>query len=245
MDKHCCADVQLGVVRDLAYPITKHAKILDFGCGNGDLVVAYRHLGFDAYGCDLQFKEGPNALSLEVEERIRMIEEPYRLPFANDSFDLVVSDQVFEHVRDFDCSFAEIHRVLKPSGLCLHTFPSRYSLIEPHVQVPLAGLIQCRPWLFMWALLSVRTPSQVGLNANEVSSANYDYLQRSTNYLTKVAIRDNAATYFRDVIFCEASYLKHSPVAFAAKRLGRFLPILGWIYSVLRMRVLLCAGKRS
>ena len=39
------------------------------------------------------------------------------LTFANDTFDLVISSDIFEHVRKPYLAFAEIHRVLKPRGM--------------------------------------------------------------------------------------------------------------------------------
>jgi hypothetical protein len=40
---------------------------------------------------------------------------------------------------------AAVARVLKPTGLCYFAGPNKYSLIEPHYQVPL--LSWCPPWL--------------------------------------------------------------------------------------------------
>jgi SAM-dependent methyltransferase len=48
-------------------------------------------------------------------------------PFAvpADAFDVVISFQVIEHIRDDDFFLKEIHRVLKPGGLALITTPNR------------------------------------------------------------------------------------------------------------------------
>ena len=46
-----------------------------------------------------------------------------RLSFAENSFDLVISQDVLEHVSDPDKAFKEIHRVLKPGGCHLFTVP--------------------------------------------------------------------------------------------------------------------------
>jgi len=41
------------------------------------------------------------------------------LPFADDSIDLVVSNQVIEHLSDTDSFVAEIYRVLRPGGIAV------------------------------------------------------------------------------------------------------------------------------
>lgn len=45
------------------------------------------------------------------------------MPFAADSFDVVVSNDVLEHVPDLERALAEAFRVLKPGGWVLATFP--------------------------------------------------------------------------------------------------------------------------
>lgn len=50
-----------------------------------------------------------------------------RLPFEDETFDLVVSHEVFEHIPDVAAALAEVRRVLKPGGLAyinIHLFPS-------------------------------------------------------------------------------------------------------------------------
>ena len=69
------------------------------------------------------------------------------LPFADNTFDFVFSDQVLEHVQDHNLAFAEIARVMKPGGISLHIFPARLKPTEAHVFVPLGGVMQSRWWL--------------------------------------------------------------------------------------------------
>jgi len=175
-------NVQITLVQDLGFKLNAGATVLDLGCGAGSIVKQYRRLGYEAFGCDFAFKTGPDVETLRSEGLIRLIERvPYRLPFADDSFDFVISDQVFEHVKNYDETLSEIRRVLKPDGVSLHFFPSRYTPIEPHVHVPLATIIQKRWWLANWALLGVRTPDQKGMSTREVTDANHVYLTGHTN----------------------------------------------------------------
>jgi ubiquinone/menaquinone biosynthesis C-methylase UbiE len=152
----------------------------------------------------------------------------------------VLSDQVFEHVKSYDATLAEIHRVLKPEGISLHFFPSRYTPIEPHVCVPLATIIQARWWLAIWARLGVRSPLQKGMSVHEVTEANHVYLTGYTNYLSRSAMQRCVARYFGDYGFCESLFLKSSQRGRILYKVGRVLPVLPWLYGVLRARVLFC-----
>ena len=47
-----------------------------------------------------------------------------RLPFADDSFDCVVTSEVLEHIHDDVAALSELVRVLKPGGTFAATVPS-------------------------------------------------------------------------------------------------------------------------
>jgi SAM-dependent methyltransferase len=231
--------MQTLVIRELGFQLKSGATVLDLGCGNGCTVKEYRALGYEAFGCDFAFKEGPDVEDLHSEGLLRPIEkEPYRLPFTDTTFDIVISDQVFEHVKDYDQTLSEIHRVLKPGGISLHFFPSRYTPIEPHVSVPLATIIQSRWWLALWAMFGVRSPRQKGMSVREVTEANHGYLIRHTNYLSRAAIERFVSRHFRDYGFCESLFLKSSRRGRSIYKFARFLPGLARIYGLLRARVL-------
>ncbi|PIO47256.1 MAG: methyltransferase type 11 [[Chlorobium] sp. 445] len=54
------------------------------------------------------------------------------LTFADASFDVVITEDVLEHVRYPDAAFREIHRVLKPGGAHIFTVP--LTLDQPTVE---------------------------------------------------------------------------------------------------------------
>lgn len=51
--------------------------------------------------------------------------------FQDDSFDVVVSLDVFEHVFNPAKAWAEIYRTLKPGGISIHTFPIIKEKVDP------------------------------------------------------------------------------------------------------------------
>lgn len=76
----------------------------------------------------------------------RLITEGYRyhqvndtnLPFANNSFDVVLTNHVIEHVGDKQAQrahLAELHRVLNPGGVGYLAVPNRWMLVEPHYKL--------------------------------------------------------------------------------------------------------------
>jgi SAM-dependent methyltransferase len=117
------------------------ARALDFGCGAGRLVAAGRAAGLDITGAD-PFYAGSNAR--EEAEAAGLLGggvvhiRDGRTPFPEASFDIVVSNQVLEHVEDLDAALAEIDRVLRPGGEALSIFPARDVWREGHIGIPFA-----------------------------------------------------------------------------------------------------------
>src|SRR5690606_4173969 len=128
--------------------------------------------GYDAYGVDVQ-NIWSGTRNSEIADRLSLLDlENYCLPFGDRSFDLVLSDEVFEHVMDYRTAFDEILRVLKTTGVSAHRFPGPLTLIEGHTRVPISALCHYRPYLAIWAVLGRRTADQRGLSWKETLASN-------------------------------------------------------------------------
>jgi ubiquinone/menaquinone biosynthesis C-methylase UbiE len=90
--------------------------VLDLGCGAGEFTtrVASKIGTKNIFGVDLNLQELKLASSKGIQTYSCNLNE--RLPFKNEMFDVVVSQQVIEHLYDVDSVVKEIHRVLKPTG---------------------------------------------------------------------------------------------------------------------------------
>ncbi len=114
-------------------------RILDYGCGSGQIVRAGLAAGVDISGCET-FYAGGHGVESAVQDLlgIRIFKMGNgTIPFPPESFDCVVNNQVFEHVEDLDFVLSEIRRVLKRDGVLLSMFPSEDVVREGHCGVPL------------------------------------------------------------------------------------------------------------
>ena len=120
-------------------------NVLEIGCGHGGICVYAAMVGSaKTIGIDLSdsalaaavklksFVEKETRLNLPLEFKKMKAEE---LEFPNETLDVIIADNVFEHVNNIHEVMKECARVLKPSGkVVIPNFPSFKSKFGPHVK---------------------------------------------------------------------------------------------------------------
>jgi SAM-dependent methyltransferase len=109
--------------------VTRDSRVLDLGCGRGGVVELFWRDVKLAVGIDPDPPSltGHRAPGMPI---LRAVGE--RLPFADASFDLVVSVWVLEHLREPQKVFDEVRRVLRPGG--------HFVFLTPNLRNPLLVL---------------------------------------------------------------------------------------------------------
>jgi SAM-dependent methyltransferase len=218
------ADAMVGsLVAIRRAPLSPGCRMLDFGCGQGNLVRELVARGFDAHGVDVKPFWTDN-----LDGRLSTIAHAYRFPHDDESFDVVMSTSVFEHVLDYEQALREIHRVTRRGGASLHLFPGPWALpVEPHMYVPLASVVHHRWWLGLWALLGVRNEFQRGLPWREVMERNVEYCRTGINYVPRKEVRRLVERIFGTFYYAKREYIAN--FSGGAARLARKtrLPFMG------------------
>lgn len=247
-DKHRAAyRLKLAILDGLGRPLSPGATILDFGCGVGTAIRELRSQGFKAYGFDVQEKQEPESDASDLIDAgiIRVnTDETTPLPFPDGMFDAVFSYQVFEHVQDYNHSISELARVMKPGGVSVHVFPSRYRPKEAHVGVPFSSVLPCYWWLKLWASIGFRLPHQRGQSRTEIAQRNHRFLTTRTHYISGRAIKHHFESHFAEVIFAEREFLCHSGRIGNLARAVRMLPILPALFGTFWTRVVMAATPK-
>jgi len=104
-------------------PLEPGARVLDLGSGAGtDSLVAAQMVGQDGHvtGIDMTPEMLAKARAAASEMGAKNVEfvesEAEKLPFADGSFDVVISNGVIDLIPDKDAVFSELFRVLAPGG---------------------------------------------------------------------------------------------------------------------------------
>ena len=111
----------------------QRGPVLDWGTGLGQVSKLLADLGVDVTPFEYRPDRKPGVRPLEryPELRVHSNDDPVELPFADSSFDAVLSCGVLEHVSDPDGSLDEIRRVLRPNGtFYLYNLPNRAAYTE-------------------------------------------------------------------------------------------------------------------
>jgi SAM-dependent methyltransferase len=111
------------------YAPLQDRRILDTGCGLGMYVRAFRRFSSQVYGIDLD----PDRIAQAGRELPNLqLASAESLPFEDGAFDVVLSHEVWEHVRDDRAAAREAVRVLRPGGRLVIFVPNRLWFFETH-----------------------------------------------------------------------------------------------------------------
>lgn len=133
-------------------------RLLEVGTGSGG--IAHYFGTHPTLPCDVDAVDVHDSRLITEGFRYHQVHDT-ELPFADDSFDVVLTNHVIEHVGD-ECAqrahLAELHRVLRPHGVGYLAVPNRWMLVEPHYRLAFLSW-----WPHAW-----RTPYLRAMHKGEV-----------------------------------------------------------------------------
>jgi 2-polyprenyl-3-methyl-5-hydroxy-6-metoxy-1,4-benzoquinol methylase len=150
-------------------------RVLDLGVGLGGLSAEVAHRGALLVGI-----EPGDAWRELAAKRVAAVGNGFilgavgeQLPFAANSFDLIISLQVLEHVQNPRAVINEVFRVLKPGGYIYISYENYLSFWEPHYRVHWLPLL----------------PKRLGAAYLKMLGRNPRFLFESVTYTTFPAVR--------------------------------------------------------
>jgi SAM-dependent methyltransferase len=164
----------------------KGITVLDFGCGGGQTVIYLQLLGYGkvlGVGITSQADNIAFARGMGIDDAVFFEYDQKTLPFMDQSFDLVFSEQVLEHVFDVDNYYREAARVLKKGGLAYFSFPHRMIPFDSHSRTWFIHFFP--PWMRRYLFSMVKRDP--------------DHYERELNFKTKGYHKKIASKYFSRV----------------------------------------------
>ncbi len=131
VERHRYSEYAPWMPRLMEFKQFRDARLLEVGCGMGTDLLQFARGGARCVGIDLT----PRSIEI-TRHRFRlygaegdfMISDGERLPFHDESFDVVYSNGVLHHTPDTAGAIRDIHRVLRPGGVAKVMLYHRNSL---------------------------------------------------------------------------------------------------------------------
>ena len=132
----------IAVLRDFYSGDIENLTVLDIGSSTGIIArVLSNHFG-KVVGINIDKPAVEYAANQFSDRNISFsVADSMDLAFEADQFDVVICAQVYEHVPDAAQLMREIHRVLKPGGVCYFAAGNRIMLKGPHYRLPFLSII--------------------------------------------------------------------------------------------------------
>lgn len=107
--------------------------VLDVGCGRAEYLRALLATSPNIFGIETAKDKLEDCFRVHPELSDRVLQVSVEsMPFPTNQFDVVIANEVLEHVSDQDAALREIHRVLRPGGKFLLFCPNRLFPFETH-----------------------------------------------------------------------------------------------------------------
>jgi len=132
-------------------PFLKGSTVLDLGCFAGGAAIAW----MERYGIERMYGVDVRDIYVQAAQRFAVSKKVNAhfaasigeaLPFNDNCFDVVLSFDVFEHVRSVRKVMGECCRILRPGGMLLLVFPGYFHPTEHHLSM--VTLTPCLHWFF-------------------------------------------------------------------------------------------------
>ena len=111
------------------------AEILDLGCGTGRFLSFLANRGNRLTGIDISagmLEKARERIETELATPVRLLHsESERLPFDDESYDAVCSILVINLIEEYQKTFDEVARILKPDGIFIFNVPNLSSIYFP------------------------------------------------------------------------------------------------------------------
>lgn len=135
--RHRKAATMVAILTEAFGPRLAQADVLNLGCSTGIIDEYIAPHVRTMTGVDIDEPAIALASSRVTAPNVQFqLGDAMKLAFADATFDIVICSQVYEHVPDAGRMMAEIHRLLRPGGVCYFAATNRWALIEKHHRLP-------------------------------------------------------------------------------------------------------------
>lgn len=170
--------------------VMTNLKILDVGCGSGNLLKALGDIGFNKlHGIDPYLKE-----DIKYDNGVKI--QRKNIHELNDEFDIIMFNHSFEHISDPSKTLKTVSRLLSKNGTCIIRIPTVSSFAWKKYNVNWVQLDAPRHF-FLYSLESIKllaSKSKLILNDFFYDSTDFQFWG-SEQYLQDISLISSKSYY--------------------------------------------------
>ncbi|NQE54443.1 Ubiquinone biosynthesis O-methyltransferase [ANME-1 cluster archaeon GoMg3.2] len=111
-------------------------KVLNVGCGNGELICILAEEGHECVAFDLSKNRLAKFMNMAKKLDVAQIQgDATNIPLQNLSIDVIMCSEVLEHIKDYEKVLKQMNRILKPHGRIVVSVPSKVSYEEELMEI--------------------------------------------------------------------------------------------------------------
>jgi 2-polyprenyl-3-methyl-5-hydroxy-6-metoxy-1,4-benzoquinol methylase len=108
-------------------------RLLDLSCSTGFMAEVFAAHFREVVGIDIDERALTHGRANRTRDNLALLQmDALDTSFESGSFDVAVCNHMYEHVPDAARLFAEVHRILRPGGVCYFGGNNRLKIVEPH-----------------------------------------------------------------------------------------------------------------
>lgn len=144
----------LAVLRDYFSVDLESLTLLDIGTSAGFMANYLSSHFAKVIGIDIDLPAVLHAVKTSKKKKLLFaVADSLNICLPDEVIDVAICTHVYEHVPNAIRLMEEIHRVLKPNGICYFAAGNRMQLIEPHYHLPLLSVVP-RPLAHLYIRLA-------------------------------------------------------------------------------------------
>lgn len=128
-------------------------NVLEIGCGDGGNLLPFSEMGCNTVGVDIaesRIKDAKTFFENNQAKGIFIAQDIFKLKELEQSFDIIICHDVFEHIADKKQFLSELSKYLKPHGIVFMSFPAWQMPFGGHQQICKSKLLSHLPFVHLF-----------------------------------------------------------------------------------------------
>lgn len=127
-------------------------NILEIGCGDGGNLLPFSEMGCNTIGVDIatsRIKDAKTFFEAVHAKGVFIAHDIFLLKDLEESFDIIICHDVFEHIADKERFLSNLSKYLKPQGIVFMSFPAWHMPFGGHQQICRSKILSHLPFIHL------------------------------------------------------------------------------------------------